>query len=181
MHPNRITVEFKGDGQTTCKQTKTRDSRPPVQFMVRGFGHDDNLSHRRSLPRHSIRIAAGDPVYQVAVGSRRRSSVSQSAGVGCQCWHRQASDCLHRPSRPRTNQTVTSNANPRKQRSRDIQRAPFGHTNQQHGHQQGKLITRTSAVTEDGRLIFHFKNRAGRPSVHGIVTRCHRLEDVPVQ
>ncbi len=28
----------------------------------------------------------------------------------------------------------------------------------------------TVAVTEDGRLIFHFKNRASRPSVHGIVT-----------
>ena len=32
------------------------------------------------------------------------------------------------------------------------------------------LVRITCAVTEDGRLIFHFNIRASRPSVHGLGT-----------
>lgn len=41
-----------------------------------------------------------------------------------------------------------------------------------------KLICRTAAVTEDGRLIFHVKNRESRPSVHGFVRRVSRVNGV---
>ena len=56
--------------------------------------------------------------------SPREIPVSQSAvatsGVGLQRRYRQASVCLHRPSRPRTNRTVTSGANHWQLRSDDI-------------------------------------------------------------
>ena len=43
-----ITVEFTGAGRTTCKQTIERDSRPPVQFMVRRFDCALTEHQRRS-------------------------------------------------------------------------------------------------------------------------------------
>ena len=88
-----------------------------VHHMVRASGNDDSLSHRRSLPMYSIGNARGNSASQSAVGT---------TGVGCQNGNRQASVCLRQPSRPRTYETKTSNANPRKQRSDGFRWAPFG-------------------------------------------------------
>jgi len=110
------------------------DSPTAVHHMVRASGHDDSTCHRRYLPMYSIRIALGNSVSQSAVGN---SGVGLSwivlvlsIAVLVLVLDRQASVCLLRPSRPRTYRTVTSNANPRKQRFDDIRWAQFERTNQ---------------------------------------------------
>ncbi|OYP38547.1 hypothetical protein CGZ80_02045 [Rhodopirellula sp. MGV] len=93
--------------------------------------------------------------------------------IGCQ-----ALDCLHRPSRTRTNQTVTSRAINRKQRLREIRWATFERSihavdellnhevREAHEEEMGttmrhwsELPARTVAITESRRLIFNCQKR----------------------
>ena len=124
-------------------------------------GRDLSRNQRCPSPMYPIQIPKGNSVSQSAAGT---------SGVGCQRWNPQGSVCLHRPSRPRTNQTKTSRANPRQQRPDEIQLAPIECTNHSLDVRRW-LAARTLAVTEDGRKINHFNTVNSRPSVHGVVTR----------
>ncbi|QDV46842.1 hypothetical protein Enr13x_67510 [Stieleria neptunia] len=78
----------------------------------------------RSELRREIRHPNQRSVRQTSVclGSYSYSAPRYSYSYS----NRQAPVCVHRPSRPRTYQTMTSNANTRQRRPDDIRWAPFG-------------------------------------------------------
>ena len=139
------------------KTNSTRRLRCTTWFAY--FGHNDSPSHRRALPMYSIGIAKGNSVSQSAVGM---------SGVGCQRWSCQASDCLVQPSRPRTNQTMTSNANPRQQRSDEIEWASFECNNRSLDFRR-RLAARTTAFTEPEPVNYPF------PKTPQVRLRCNAL------
>ncbi len=89
-----------------------------------------NVLDRNRRGKSSIPISSRGS--SVGIGASGSSVLVLSIAALVFVIDRQASVCLPRASRPRTNQTVTSEANPRRQRSNEIKWANLGNDDQQH-------------------------------------------------
>ena len=142
--------------------------RTGVHRLVRASGRHASRTHRRGLPMYSIGIAMGISGSQFAAGTSGVglpfSVLVLSFAVLVLVIDRQASVSLRRPSRPRTNQTVTSRANRRKWRSDEFRWASFERTNRSMDARRWPAA-RTAPFTGPRRTALISPNRAARGSV----------------